>query len=127
MGTGSRHVKSSDYLSDHTMPNNFQPIGKNMNTFLNHLTAALTVALLFTSTASYSGNSHQAIADAYDKAYGDASGKGMIVRTANDVTTIRLIGISDSPMKICDIFGEMSSHIIVIDSSLNEMHYDCSL
>lgn len=98
-----------------------------MKCFLNHLTAACTVGLLFASPASYSGNSHRTIVDAYDKAYGDVSGTGLIVSTRGDDTTIRLIGIKDSPVGICDVFGDLSNHIIVIDSNLNEMHYDCSL
>ena len=91
--------------------------------------AALTVALLSASPASYSDNSsHSAIVDAYDKTYGDASGIGLLVRTDVDgETIIRLMNVKDDPIQLCDVFGDMSNHIIVIDSSLNEMHYDCSI
>jgi len=102
-----------------------------MNKFLNHTTAALTVGLLCmcSATASYSDNrSHGAIVDAYDSAYGEDTGAGMIARTdGNGDTTIRLFGVKDDPVRICSVFSNMSDHIIVIDSKFNEIHYDCSL
>jgi len=98
-----------------------------MNKFMKRVTAACTVALLLTSPVAYSGNNHQAVVDAYDKTYGDAAGMGMIISSAGDDTTIRLIGVKDDPVRICDAFGDLSAHIIVIDKDFNEKHYDCSL
>ena len=100
-----------------------------MKYFLNHLTAALTVALLLTSPVAYSDNSsHAAMVDTYYDTYGDDSGKGMIAYTDDKgVTTLHLIGITDNSEKLCGIFGDMTDHITVIAPDRSEAYYNCSL
>lgn len=99
-----------------------------MKYFLNHLTAALTVALLLTSPVVYSDNSsHGAMVDVYYDTYGDDAGKGMMAYTDDKgVTTLYLYGIEANPVKLCGTFGNMTTNIIVINGS-DEMYYDCSL
>lgn len=83
-----------------------------MNKILKVATAALTVALLSTSTVSYSGStSHIAILDAYNDAY-DVG--GIIIRsTQDDYTILTTLQLPNDKAKLCGTFGTLVDEIVV--------------
>lgn len=77
-----------------------------MKRFLNHLAAALTVALLFTSPVAYSANGdHTAIVEQYLATYGDNAGTGIVVMTQDDGSVgMMVIGTDTTTARLCDEF-----------------------
>ena len=95
-----------------------------MKYFLNHLTAALTVALLLTSTALYSGNdSHIAILDAYDANYTTG---GFIATTSTEGrVTITTLQLPNDKAQLCRVFGTLVDDIVVTLDDHSTVNVEC--